>query len=180
MKVHLKFNNQIDKLLDERKKYQNNVDQGVLPSFDPLTEEIRKSDWTVRDIPENLVIPPDRWLDAQTDQEARRQVIEQLDFLLYGSITGARHVLAGGELRFVFLGFQLLWIVALGLASQHLWRFRQVSILAMAALPLVYLAPHLFYQVDVYYPRHVVIGYLAMAAVAFYAVTAPSLKNSDT
>ena len=81
---------------------------------------------------------------------------------------------------FVFLGFQLLWIVALGLASQHLWRFRQVAILAMAALPLVYLAPHLFYQVDVYYPRHVVIGYLAMAAVAFYAVTAPSLKNRDT
>ena len=52
--MHLKFNSQIDKLLDERKKYQNNVDQGVLPSFDPLTEEIRKSDWTVRDIPENL------------------------------------------------------------------------------------------------------------------------------
>ena len=135
---------------------------------------------TSRDIPENLVIPPDRWLDAQTDQEARRQVIEQLDFLLYGSTTGARHVLAGGELRFVFLGFQLLWIIALGLASQRLWRFREVSILVMAALPLVYLAPHLFYQVDVYYPRHVVIGYLAMAAVAFYAVTAPTLKNSDT
>ena len=50
MKVHLKFNNQIDMLLDKRKKYQNNVDQGVLPSFDPLTEEIRKSDWTVRDL----------------------------------------------------------------------------------------------------------------------------------
>ena len=89
-------------------------------------------------------------------------------------------MLAGGELRFVFLGFQLLWIIALGLASQRLWRFREVSILVMAALPLVYLAPHLFYQVDVYYPRHVVIGYLAMAAVAFYAVTAPTLKNSDT
>jgi len=44
----------------------------------------------------------------------------------------------------------------------------------------VYLLPHLFYQVDVYYPRHVVVGYLAMAAVAFYVVTTPSLKEVET
>ncbi len=75
MKVHLKFNNQIDKLLDERKKYQNNVDQGVLPSFDPLTEEIRKSDWTVRDIPENL---KDRRIEI-TGPVDRKMIINALN-----------------------------------------------------------------------------------------------------
>tara|TARA_B100000963_G_scaffold164809_1_gene143098 strand:+ start:417 stop:1877 length:1461 start_codon:yes stop_codon:yes gene_type:complete len=41
-------------LLEDRKNYQNNVDQGILPTFDPKTEEIRKSDWSVRKIPDNL------------------------------------------------------------------------------------------------------------------------------
>ena len=35
--------------------------------------------------------------------------------------------------------------------------------------PASFLAPHLFFQVHVYYPRHIVIGHLAMAAVALYA-----------
>ena len=73
--MHLKFNSQIDKLLDERKKYQNNVDQGVLPSFDPLTEEIRKSDWTVRDIPENL---KDRRIEI-TGPVDRKMIINALN-----------------------------------------------------------------------------------------------------
>ena len=135
---------------------------------------------TSRNIPENLVLPLDRWIEAQTGQEARQQVLAQLDFLLYGSTTAERHVLAGGGLRLVFLGFQLLWIVAVGVAIQRLWQLRQVSSLVMVVLPLVYLLPHLFYQVDVYYPRHVVVGYLAMAAVAFYVVTTPSLKEVET
>ena len=41
-------------MLEDRKNYQNNVDQGILPTFDPKTEEIRKSDWSVRKIPDNL------------------------------------------------------------------------------------------------------------------------------
>ena len=41
-------------MLEDRKNYQDNVDQGILPTFDPKTEEIRKSDWSVRKIPDNL------------------------------------------------------------------------------------------------------------------------------
>ena len=41
-------------MVEDRKNYQNNVNQGILPTFDPKTEEIRKSDWSVRKIPDNL------------------------------------------------------------------------------------------------------------------------------
>ena len=41
-------------MLEKRKEYQAVVDSGMLPSFDPNTEEIRKSNWSVREIPNNL------------------------------------------------------------------------------------------------------------------------------
>ena len=41
-------------MLEERRNYQNSVDQGILPTFDSETEEIRKSDWSVRKIPDSL------------------------------------------------------------------------------------------------------------------------------
>ena len=50
----------------------------------------------------------------------------------------------------------------------------------MVGLPLVFLSPHLFYQVGVYYPRHVVIGYLAMAAVALYVTAVPNREHLET
>ena len=53
-KVHLKFNDRIDNLIDDRVEYQNTVDGGILPSFDPKTEDIRNSEWSVRPIPNNL------------------------------------------------------------------------------------------------------------------------------
>ena len=53
-KVHLKFNDRIDNLIDDRVEYQNTVDGGFLPSFDPKTEDIRNSEWSVRPIPNNL------------------------------------------------------------------------------------------------------------------------------
>ena len=52
--MHTKFNNKIDSLLEARVDYQDKVDSGILPSFDPSTESIRKSEWSVRQIPKNL------------------------------------------------------------------------------------------------------------------------------
>ena len=53
-KVHYKFNDRIDELLNQRVEYQNIIDSGSLPSFDPKTEDIRNSEWSVRPIPNNL------------------------------------------------------------------------------------------------------------------------------
>jgi hypothetical protein len=47
----------------------------------------------------------------------------------------------------------------------------------IVVLPLAFLGPHLLYRVESYYPRHVVIGHMAMAAVALY-VAAP--RESST
>ena len=40
----------------------------------------------------------------------------------------------------------------------------------LLGLPLLYLGVHLVFQVDTYYPRHIVAGHLAMAVVALYAI----------
>ena len=130
--------------------------------------------------PVNLVLPPDGWRDALGDPEARRQAWAQLEFLLYGPTMNQDHVLAGGGLQLLFRSLQLIWMVAVGVAVRALWRFGRVTDLLMVGLPLVFLSPHLFYQVGVYYPRHVVIGYLAMAAVALYVMAAPNREHLET
>ena len=63
---------------------------------------------------------------------------------------------------------QLLWVASLvvvprltGIGSMATW---------LLVVPVAYLGPHLFYQVSVYYPRHVVIGYLAMGCTVMHAV----------
>jgi hypothetical protein len=49
----------------------------------------------------------------------------------------------------------------------------------MMLVPAAYLAPHLLYEVDVYFPRHVIAGYLAMAAVTVCALgTADHLQRA--
>jgi hypothetical protein len=40
----------------------------------------------------------------------------------------------------------------------------------MALLPLAFLLPHLFLQVYIYYPRHVVVGYLVMGLAAAFVL----------
>ena len=62
-------------MLEDRKNYQNNVDQGILPTFDPKTEEIRKSDWSVRKIPDNL---RDRRIEI-TGPVERKMIINALN-----------------------------------------------------------------------------------------------------
>jgi hypothetical protein len=37
---------------------------------------------------------------------------------------------------------------------------------AWMCAPLAFLGPHLFFAANTYYPRHIAIGYLSMAAVA--------------
>ena len=37
-------------------------------------------------------------------------------------------------------------------------------------VPVLFLGVHVFYQVWVYYPRHIVIGYLAMGVVTFVSM----------
>ncbi len=60
---------------------------------------------------------------------------------------------------------QATWLLAVGVA---LVRRRRISWLAhgLLAVPLAFLVAHVFLQVYVYYPRHVIMGYLAMGLSA--------------
>jgi hypothetical protein len=117
---------------------------------------------TTGGIPENVVAPPSLWLAAASDPAAREEVWRHLRYLLYLTTTGE------GFLQVVMHGLQLAWLAGLiGLVVArrpiplHAW-------VAMA-LPVLYLGVHLVYQVQVYYPRHLVAGHLAMGVTAMYA-----------
>ncbi len=130
--------------------------------------------WTTTSatISQNLRIPPARYLDLRSDEALRAQVVEHLEGILYSGAEADR----GDRLRPwpVYRGLQVLWLTAAIVlfvrrrGSRPRERVDLATVMTLAS-PVVFLAPHLFWQVDVYYPRHIVIGYLAMGAAALYA-----------
>jgi malate synthase len=73
--LHRKFNSRRKELLDRRVKRQAEVDSGKLPDFLSETESVRKSDWTVAPIPQNLL---DRRVEI-TGPVERKMVINALN-----------------------------------------------------------------------------------------------------
>ncbi len=143
-------------------------------------------------VPENIAVLP---ADHQgTWDEIVTRTAGQLGAVLYDTAADERHPQDGGGLRPVFRGLQLLWLLAilsvfvsgsLRIAGRHLsvqltyWPLRGIGDLHHSAIlfvPIVFLAPHLFF----YWAsaRHIVIAYVAMAATAGYAVgvVRPSLQ----
>tara|TARA_Y100000294_G_scaffold116123_1_gene107725 strand:- start:2058 stop:2387 length:330 start_codon:yes stop_codon:yes gene_type:complete len=95
-------------------------------------------------------------------------VRQQRDGVLYTGGTNERQPLAGGGLRNVIRGIQVLWIVTL-IASFRRGVRDSVEMRFLLLTPVLFLAVHFFYQVMVFYPRHITIGYLSMAlTVAFF------------
>ena len=149
-------------------------------------------------ISENVVLRPSDYLAARHDEDARTRTRYQVGRILYGSSANERPPLGGGGLRPVFRGLELLWLFAVltpfvsgsfRLVQRELsvrWRLYplrgagDIRHLMILLTPALFLAPHLFYQVDVYYPRHIVIGYMAVAASAMYAtgVLRPYLQSA--
>jgi malate synthase len=73
--LHRKFNSRRKELLDRRVKRQAEVDSGKLPDFLSETESVRKSDWTVAPIPQDLL---DRRVEI-TGPVERKMVINALN-----------------------------------------------------------------------------------------------------
>ena len=73
--LHRKFNSRRKELLERRVKRQAEIDGGTLPDFLPETESIRKSDWTVAPIPQDLL---DRRVEI-TGPVERKMVINALN-----------------------------------------------------------------------------------------------------
>jgi malate synthase len=74
-KLHRKFNGRRIELLESRVRRQAELDAGILPDFLSETENIRNSDWTVADIPADLL---DRRVEI-TGPTDRKMVINALN-----------------------------------------------------------------------------------------------------
>jgi len=75
VELHHKFNGRRKELLDQRVRRQEAIDGGQLPDFLPETESIRKSDYTVAPIPQDLM---DRRVEI-TGPVDRKMVINALN-----------------------------------------------------------------------------------------------------
>jgi hypothetical protein len=107
---------------------------------------------------QNLPLPPAIWITfLQGDSAAAAAVAGHVRLLL---------LLADVPLstRLILLpmaaGF-LVWVFASGYSLIR----KRLSDCLLLSIPLFYLAPHLFFDVKIYYPRLFFIGYLAMLAV---------------
>ena len=116
-------------------------------------------------IPDNLLVRPGQLLHPSNALPAIQAHAEAVFY--YGR---GRDYYGGGRLAYVFRGLQIVWILAIAwtLVAPSSTRGRR---LALLLVPLLYLGVHLFYQVTPYYPRHIIIGHMAMGAMALLAMT---------
>jgi malate synthase len=75
IELHQNFNKKRIKLLEERKKTQQEFDKGILPKFLSETEEIRKGNWVCSPLPDDLL---DRRVEI-TGPVDRKMIINALN-----------------------------------------------------------------------------------------------------
>lgn len=125
-------------------------------------------------IPMNVPLPPADVIDLCCDAEVRDVFARQARMVaVIGTAAPVGFVVI---IRYI----QFAWLVSLGVLWLHRKRASATTFL-VAALPAAFLVPHVFYQVGVYYPRHIVLGYLLMglaAAHVFGAVVRPDAPGS--
>jgi hypothetical protein len=111
-----------------------------------------------------------------SDGAVRNRLETHVRDILYAPPTEEVKIRASGtpahfrHLRPLLRALLVLWLAVLIRALLTLRR-RSLSVSGwlLLLLPVAYLAPHLIYNVDVYYPRHILIGYLAMGVSAIGA-----------
>src|SRR3954452_789290 len=114
------------------------------------------------------------FLAAITDPAARAEMARHARALLYFPFE-LRFDLASLAPSVAFHGLQVAWLAAVGWAVA---RPRRAGLTAggMLLLPIAVLVPYLVFDVTVYYPRQLVLGYLAMGVAVLFTlgrVTAP-------
>ena len=123
-------------------------------------------------IRQNLVLPPGQLLETGRDPETRERVHDQLRRIF--------DVGRGEEDTVLLTGLRLAqasWLVVVSVAIYR----RTWYLVCVALLPRSYLGVHLFYQVNTYYPRHIIAGHLAIAVSLCLAFLGPnrSLRGSS-
>ncbi len=107
-----------------------------------------------------------------SDSEVRATFVSQVKGVLYVEadpvIDPATY--PGGILPVTIHFVQLAWLFVVVMMVRSWSRFAWHDRL-LVALPAAYLIPHVFIQVYVYYPRHIIAGYLAMAIASLWGLS---------
>jgi hypothetical protein len=120
----------------------------------------------------NVPVPPSTWLAFfRGDPAAAVAVSSQLKWMFLVVDVSLSTWLTILPMAAILL----LWVIAGGIALVR----REISNWPLLSIPLFYLAPHLFFQVNIYYPRHIMIAYLSMAVVAAIWLTRAQWKITD-
>lgn len=120
----------------------------------------------------NLVLTPATWLAfLRGDAAAAETVREQMGMLFL--ITDAP--------RSMWPTLAVMAVCLLGWLATCGWAIarRRTAAPAWLAVPVAFLAVHLVYGVSTYYPRHIVIGYLSMAAVSVLCLVRSLPERGD-
>jgi hypothetical protein len=114
------------------------------------------------------VIQPSELLHVIGDDDVWNRLKRQIRGLIYLSDPAFRR---SGELALVLYALLAVWLATTAMAVTR-WRRRlTLTERLLLLLPVGLLLPHLLYHVYVYYPRHIVIAYLAMGATSLIAIT---------
>jgi len=120
-------------------------------------------------LPVNFPVPYSKALTALVDPKLRPVLVSQLRGVADVAPAVPSTQIVGARLAFdvAVHGLQVAWLAAV---AATVARRRHVSIVGklLLVLPLAFLVPHLIIQVYVYYPRHIVAGYLAMGLATSY------------
>ncbi len=111
----------------------------------------------------NLVLLPETWLAFLQGDAAAAETVRQQMGMLFLIADVSRSML---PTLAALAGCFFCWLAVSGWAIAR----RKSSDLAWLAVPVFFLAVHLVYGVSTYYPRHIIIGYLSMAAVSTLVV----------
>ena len=125
-------------------------------------------------LPVNFPLPPSTWPLVLHDPDLQRTLVEQVAGVLV--ILGVHPEGIASPLFVVAVrGIQAAAVVVVLIAAIRRFRggWRRVIVLV---IPLAFLVPHIFIQVYVYYPRHVVAGYL-VAAISLLALAGWSIRQ---
>jgi hypothetical protein len=120
-------------------------------------------------MPQNLLVAPVTIVESGWDVDTSTLVRRQLDGVLQTGDIRSQEMMQGGDLVPVTRGLQVMWLLAVVTVFFRDGSPRNIPRLLLF-VPVLFLGVHVFYQVWVYYPRHIVIGYLAMGVVTFVSM----------
>ena len=118
--------------------------------------------------PHLVKVPPRDWLRALDDSKVKKLALNQIDHVFYLNPVDDPFPRGDWLSRAAIRGLQVLWLATAALALRR--RGFAPGAKVLLAVPLLYLGVHLVYVVDDYYPRHVIVGHLAMGLVTLNAI----------